>query len=92
MYMNAKVSVPVIVITLLQGFPTCGTRDVFQKCQKSICFHINSHTEKCRNVNLVSGHFLLLLNCNKCKFVHFVQCCMMSRGLARLLGAFFSFL
>ena len=94
-------SLPCILLT--QGFPTCGTRTTggtrklskwyarcFPKMHKKCLFSQKlSHTEKCSNVNLVSVHFLLLLNCNTCKFVHIVQCCIMLRGLLACLAFFF---
>ena len=79
------VRVPLVV---RGSFPS-GTRDVFQKCKKSICFHRNSHTEKCSNVKLVSVHFLLLLNCNTFKFVTYCIMLHNVKWAASLLGAFF---
>ena len=61
-----------IIGALKQRFPTCGTRKLSKwyaryfsnNAKKSICFHRNSHPEKCSNVNLAPVHFLLLVNCN----------------------------
>ena len=49
-------------------------REMFSKNAKKVfVFTETPLTEKCSYVNLVSVHFLLLLNCNTCKFVHIVQ-------------------
>ena len=48
-------------------------REMFSKMHEKCLFSQKlSHTEKCSNVNLVSVYFLLLFNCNTCKFVHIV--------------------
>ena len=57
----------VLPLVVRRSSPSC-TRDVFENSKKYL-FHRNSHTEKRGNVNLAQVHFILLLNCNTCKYV-----------------------
>ena len=73
-----------------RSFPS-GMRAVFPKMQKSICFHRNSHPEKCSNVNLAPVHFLLFLNCNiyTLNIYIYVRCSILLHRLDSSIGAFF---
>lgn len=57
---NLLIDCIAIIYLLEQGFPTCGTREVFQKCKRIFVITENP-TQKFSNVSLTAIHIPLLL-------------------------------